>query len=99
MKPVDFHPDAAQEAQDAADRYESLHVGLGDDFRTELQAALARIRQNPQMYAAESGAIRICPLHRFPYAVFYEELDDRIWVAAVGHLSRRPRYWAHRRPN
>ena len=98
MKRINFHPDAAQEARDAAARYEMLQPGLGSDFRAELRAALTRIRQNPQIYAAESGSIRVCPLHRFPYAVFYEELADRIWVAAVGHHSRRPGYWARRRP-
>jgi hypothetical protein len=51
------------------------------------------------MYAAESGTIRICPLHQFPYSVYYEELADRVWVAAVGHHSRRPGYWARRRPS
>jgi hypothetical protein len=96
VKPIDFHPDAAQEANDAVDYYDGLRSGLGDDFRAELNAALARIQQNPQLYPAESGAIRVCPLHRFPYAVYYEELDDRIWVAAVGHQSRRPGYWAGR---
>ena len=49
MKPVEFHPDAAQEANDAVDYYEALPAGLGDDFRAELDAALARIQQNPQM--------------------------------------------------
>lgn len=99
MKPIDFHPNAAQEARDAAARYEGLRAGLGDDFRAELEAALVRVRQNPQLYAAEWGSIRVCPLHRFPYLVFYEELTDRIWVAAVGHHGRRPGYWARRRPN
>jgi hypothetical protein len=98
VKPVAFHPGAAQEAHDAAARYESLRVGLGDDFRAELAAALTRIQQNPQLYAAESGPIRVCPLHRFPYSVYYEELQSQIWVAAVGHNSRRPGYWAGRRP-
>ena len=99
MKPLDFHPDAAQEARGAGAHYEGLRAGLGDDFKAELDAALNRIQQNPQMYAAESGAIRVCPLHRFPYAVYYEELDDRIWIAAIGHHSRRPGYWRRRRPN
>ena len=99
MKPFAFHPDAAQEARDSAARYEGLRAGFGDDFRAELEAALARIRQNSQLYAAESSSIRVCPLHRFPYAVFYEELADRVWVAAVGHHSRRPGYWARRRPS
>jgi plasmid stabilization system protein ParE len=97
VKSVEFHPDAAQEVQDAAAHYERLRAGLGDDFRAEVDAALARIQQNPQLYATESGSIRVCPLHRFPYSIFYEELDDRIWVAAVGHQARRPGYWARRR--
>jgi hypothetical protein len=41
VKPVEFHPDASQEAHDAVDYSEGLRVGLGDDFRSELDAALA----------------------------------------------------------
>jgi plasmid stabilization system protein ParE len=99
LNPIEFHPDAAQEANDAVDYYDRLRSGLGDDFRAELDAALARIQQNPGLYRVESGAIRVCPLHRFPYSVYYEELPDRIWVAAVGHQSRCPGYWSHRKPN
>ena len=98
MTPIDFHPEAAQEANDAVDHYDELRPGLGDDFREELDAALARIQQNPNLYAAETGSIRIGPLHRFPYSVYYEVLEDRIWVAAIGHQSRRPRHWAGRKP-
>lgn len=98
MNPIDFHPDAAQEANDAVDYYDGVRDGLGNDFRAELAAALARIQQNPAMYAVESGAIRVCPLRRFPYSVYYQERTDRIWVAAVGHQSRRPGYWSRRRP-
>jgi len=95
---MEFHPDAAQEANEAVDYYDALRAGLGDDFQADLGAALARIQQNPQLYAAESGSIRICPLHRFPYSAYYEELADRIWVAAVGHHCRRPGYWSRRSP-
>ena len=65
MKPADFHPDAAEEAQQAAERYEEIRPGLAYDFRNELQAALIRIRDNPLMYAAESGTMRIAPFHAF----------------------------------
>jgi hypothetical protein len=99
VKRLVFHPEAAHEARDGVDYYGALRAGLGIDFRNELDAALTRIRQNPLLYAAESGAIRVCPLHRFPFSVYYEELSDRICVAAVAHQSRRPGYWAHRRPN
>jgi hypothetical protein len=99
MKPVDFHPAAAEEAAEAAAYYNDIRAGLDIDFQAELAAALIRIQDNPLMYAAESGTIRICPLHRFPYSVFYEDLPDKIWIAAVGHYRRRPGYWSRRRPS
>jgi hypothetical protein len=99
MKPVVFHVDAAQEAREARDYYDGVRAGLGDDFQAELEAAVARIKENPYLYAAESGTIHICPLNRFPYSLYYEDLDDRIWIAAVGHQHRRPGYWARRRPD
>ena len=99
MKSAEFHPDAAEEAREAAAYYEDIRVGLGTDFQAELDAALLRIRSNPLLYAAESGTVRVCPLQRFPYSVFYEDQADRVWVAAVGHHRRRPGYWARRRSN
>lgn len=99
MKPAEFHPDAAEEAREAAAYYENIRTGLGVDFQTELDRALARLRDNPLLYAAETGAIRVCPLQRFPYSIFYEDLADRVWIAAVGHHRRRPGYWARRRPS
>ena len=99
MTLIEFHPDAAQEANDAVDYYDRLRAGLGDDFRAALDAALSRMQQNPKMYGVELGTIRLIPLHRFPYSVYFEEFADRIWVAAVSHQSRRPGYWSSRRPN
>jgi hypothetical protein len=99
VKPVNFHPDANWEAEQAAERYEAIRPGLGYDFRDELLAAVARIRDNPFLYAAESDSMRIAPLHRFPYSLIYEDLTDRIWIAAVAHQSRRPGYWRRRRPS
>jgi toxin ParE1/3/4 len=99
MKPAQFHPDAEDEAREVAAHYENMRAGFGADFQAELDAALTRIRENPLLYAAESGAIRVCALRGFPYSVFYEDQPDRVWIAAVGHHSRRPGYWARRRPS
>ncbi len=46
MKPIEFHPDAAEEAKMAATHFESVRDGLGGDFQSELDTALARIRDN-----------------------------------------------------
>ena len=99
MKPVEFHPAAQQEVEDAAARYEAQQAGLGRDFRAEFEAALGRIVQNPQLYGIELGEFRACPLRRFPYTIFYIDLEDRIWVGAVAHQSRRPGYWSRRQPD
>ena len=69
MKRADFHPDAADEARQAAARYEAIQMALGDDFCTELGATLARVEHNPLIYALESGHLRVAPLHRFPYSL------------------------------
>jgi hypothetical protein len=81
VKSIDFHPDAAQEANDAVDYYDGLRPGLGDDFRVELNAACARIEQNPQLYPVELGSIRVCPLHRFPYP-----FTTKSWPTGSGWL-------------
>jgi plasmid stabilization system protein ParE len=97
MKPIEFHPDAADEVREAAAYYEGVRAGLGIEFRGDLNETLVRIADNPQIYAKESGAIRVGTLHQFPYSIFNEDLEDRVWIAAVGHQHRRPGYWRRRR--
>ncbi|MBI2498109.1 MAG: hypothetical protein HYV75_09465 [Opitutae bacterium] len=33
---------------------------------------------------------------RFPYAVVYIDLPDRVWVVAVMHFKQQPGYWSER---
>ena len=35
-------------------------------------------------------------LRRFPYNLYYVIASDMIRILAVGHQSRRPRYWTDR---
>ncbi len=99
MKSVTIHADAEAELREALERYEQQRAGLGREFREEFEAALERVRKNPELYAAEDDlGGRYCPFRRFPYTLVYVELGDHIWVAAVAHQRRRPRYWARRRP-
>lgn len=94
---VDFHPEALNEAQEAGERYEAERTGLGGAFRLELSKIGERIGDNPYTFAVEEDSIRFAPFKRFPYSLVYEILDDRIWVLAVAHHSRRQGYWANRR--
>jgi toxin ParE1/3/4 len=100
VKPVALHAKAEAELLETLAYYERQRPGLGGEFLRQFEAALQRVRENPQAYAIEDEPdVRYCPLHRFPFTLIYVELDDRIWIAAVAHQSRRPRYWARRRPD
>lgn len=98
MKPAVFHPAAQDEVEEAAAYYEKRRSGLGQDFRLQFELALGKIIENPQGYGFDFPGFRACPLKRFPYTIYYPELEDHLWVSAVAHHSRRPGYWARRRP-
>jgi hypothetical protein len=59
----------------------------------------ARIQRLPQAFRTiDDHGTRKVRLHRFPYTVYYVDLDDSIWIAAAAHQKRRPGYWSHRDP-
>jgi plasmid stabilization system protein ParE len=94
--PLDFHPAVRDEIDDAHDWYEQRQLGLGRDFLDEVQRVLAAITANPARYGFADADIREGLLTRFPYAVYYRVLTDRIRVLAVYHTSRDPSGWQSR---
>jgi hypothetical protein len=93
-----MHPAAEMELEKATAHYEAQREGLGLEFRLEFEAAVARLQENPLQFANNFKQMRICPLKRFAYSIHFADLEDRIWIAAVAHQHRRPRYWAKRKP-
>ena len=99
MKPVIFHAEAEAEFRAAIAYYEQQRAGLGGEFRAAVEAAVEEIRRTPQAFAPHGNqGARKRLVRRFPYTIFYVELDEAIWVAAVAHQRRRPGYWASRSP-
>jgi hypothetical protein len=94
--PLDFHPAVRDEIDDAHDWYERRIAGLGGDFLNEVQRVLGEITANPARYGFVDGDIRAGLLNRFPYAVYYRVLADRIRVLAVYHTARDPSGWQSR---
>lgn len=92
-RPLDFHPAVRDEIDNAHDWYEQRRPGLGSDFLNELQGVLAKITANPARHGFADVDIREGPLPRFPYAVYYRVLADRIRILAVYHTSRDPSKW------
>jgi toxin ParE1/3/4 len=94
-----FHIEAEREIEDAVDYYERQRIDLGRDVRIKMEEAAARIRRNPKLFSHfRNTDFRKCFVERFPYTIFFRELDDGIWVAAVAHQKRREGYWLDRTP-
>ncbi len=94
------HPEAVAEVREAAAWYEDQRRGLGLEFLTALDEAVALLRGFPQlghrvMLDGSSSEFRSLRLNRFPYCIIYVP-GDPLYVIAVAHMKRRPDYW-HRR--
>lgn len=49
---------------------------------------------SPGVFPFHKGSsLRRCLLPRFPYAVFFIERAQNLWVISVAHTSRKPDYW------
>lgn len=99
MKPYRFHSAAKRELDTALAYIDKQRAGYGRLLSEAIDDAIGRIRRDPSSFACYGGSeLRECVLTRFPYAVYYAELDDCIWIAAIAHGSRRPGYWMKRTP-
>jgi plasmid stabilization system protein ParE len=95
--PLEFHVAVRDEIRDAYIWYEQRRIDLGREFMDELERVLGGIATNPVRYGLSEADIREGLLRRFPYAIYYRHLSDRIRVLAVFHTSRNPSGWQARR--
>jgi hypothetical protein len=93
---VDIQSQARRELEQSALWYDEQILGLGDDFLSEVEKAIASIAQSPERWPFIKGKARRCPVHRFPYGVVYTYGQGVVRVVSVMHLHRRPGYWEDR---
>ncbi len=96
MRSVEFHPEAQDEFVSAAQFYEDRTKGLGLDFIRTIQRTYERLRDFPATGAPFGRRFRRVLVPKFPYGLLYRVEPDRIYIAAVMHLHRRPGYWRSR---
>ena len=99
MKPVKVHSAARRELADAMAWYEERCAGLGLDLLAEFEIAAARLRRHPELcrrYARTD--YRQQRMERFPYRLYFLELAESFWIAAIAHGAREPDYWKERKP-
>jgi toxin ParE1/3/4 len=54
------------------------------------------IRAQPALFRIFDPPARRHFGSKFPYAVVFLDLSDRVWIVAVMHFKQRPGYWAER---
>lgn len=95
---VDYHPLTVSDLNSAISFYNRQRPGLGEEFRTEIYAAIERIRSNPFQFPIVAHDIRRGFVHRFPYSVLFRPIaDDSLRVLVIRHHRRRPGFGLTRR--
>jgi plasmid stabilization system protein ParE len=96
-KPLIVRAEAEADLAEAFQWYEQQVPGLGDQFLLSVDAVMASIERNPQLYpVVYRGVIRRALTRRFPYGVFFADGDRSVSVIAVAHVKRNPRFWQDR---
>lgn len=69
---------------------------MGDDFLAELEAAYDAVAELPETWPKFQKGFRRYLLTRFPFSIIYKDTNEKIFVVAVMHNSRKPGYWLSR---
>lgn len=98
MFPISFAWQAEADANEAVEWYDEKVDGLGLRFIEDLHQTVRSIQRNPdaQNLYLPSVNIRTRILNRFPYKVFFICSKDEIFVIAVIHQKRSPKYISRR---
>ena len=76
--------------------YEEERPGLGEEFLQSIRESLARIGENPRLFAIVHRRIRATMARRFPYVIYFRVERARILVIAIQHGHRDPAAWRRR---
>ncbi len=99
MKRLVIDHEATAEFRSAIAHYEGRRPGLGGEFRAAVEATLRDLRANPNLGSLyKRTALRHFTMRRFPYVIYYADLAQAVWIAAIAHGRRRPGYFLKRRP-
>lgn len=79
------------------DGYEARRLGFGYEFREAVDAAVARIAENPRAYPDRYRGARRALMRRFPYILWYRALPDLVVVPDALMVSEHAEGHAHRR--
>ena len=84
---------AAYDVEQAFDWYESRRTGLGAEFLRSVAQARDMLVRDPQRFAQTREPFRWVKLRKFPYALHFRILGNRVSIIACLHFKQGPTHW------
>ncbi len=97
MTRLEVGNEAELEFADDTREYENQRSGRGSRFIDAVNESLEMIARLPRSGVPYKKGYRKRVVDGFPYAIFYLEYDDFVWVAAIYHGHRKPDGWMDRK--
>ena len=83
---------------EAALWYEAEAAGLGTEFMEAVNRAAQQLAHHPEIHRIRFADVRRAPVDRFKfYGLYYLIQAGEVWVIAVYHGRRNPRWLRERR--
>jgi len=92
-----LRPAAAADLESGYRWYEQQRGGLGDEFLAGVRTTLDAIEADPAAYPVLHRDTRRALVRRFPYAILYRLVGERVVIVGCMHVRRSPRRWRGRR--
>ena len=93
---VRFHPEAAEEAEAAADSYRDRSAEAAAGFVAELNHAIERVAALPETWPNYKANTRRFIFRIYPFSLVYRIAGNEVEIVAVAHSKRKPGYWTSR---
>jgi plasmid stabilization system protein ParE len=93
---VVFHPEAAQEIEEARGWYREKSLSAEEGFLADLSHGVEQVAAAPLRWPRYRVQTRRYVFRRYPYSLVYRVYGDLVRVLAVAHDKRRSDYWSSR---
>jgi plasmid stabilization system protein ParE len=93
---IEYSRRALSDLIEIAAYYAAFQNNAGERVGARIREVAARIARSPQIGrpVVERPGVRVVPLRRYPYLIFYRVARDAVRIIHIRHTSRRP--WSNR---
>lgn len=97
-KRLRYHPLVADDISAGIDWYEARSAGLGERFRSAVDARFDDIASAPEVFtrAFDDLDYRFARIRKFPYLILYRVRSEFVNVLGVFHSASDPAKWRRR---